>query len=85
VSGADKEPNKAIGDAWGEDIPPERQAELEALHQRQAEWAAKPEAERGKSAFKGVGLTGADVCWLAARTLAGRDEAVPHAPHRLAS
>ena len=57
------------GDAWGGDISPERQAELEVLFARQAEWATKPEAERGESVFKDVPLTGGDVFWLAARSL----------------
>lgn len=67
---ADEGSQSAV-DAWGDDIPPERQAELDALAERQREWAAQPESERGDSAFEGVRLTGADVFWLAARALAG--------------
>jgi uncharacterized protein YjbI with pentapeptide repeats len=72
---ADEGGKQENGDAWGDTIAPERQAKLEALFLRQAEWAAKPEAEREESAFKDVRLTGADVFWLAARALAGTNEA----------
>lgn len=48
-------------DAWGQPISPERQMELKALAERQREWAATPEAQRGESAFRGVRLSGADV------------------------
>jgi uncharacterized protein YjbI with pentapeptide repeats len=72
---ADDGGKQANGDAWGDAVAPERQAKLETLVRRQAERAAKPEAERGESAFNGVRLTGADVFWLVARTLAGTDEA----------
>lgn len=73
MSGADNG-QQAAGDKWGDDIPPERQAELAVLAERQREWVAVPETLRGDSAFKGLRLTGADVFWLAAQALAKRDE-----------
>lgn len=60
------------GDAWGDPISAERQAELRTLAERQQAWVAQPEATRGDSAFEGVRLTGADVYWLAEAS--GRDE-----------
>jgi uncharacterized protein YjbI with pentapeptide repeats len=58
---------EVVGRRWGDPISEERQAELKALSVRQREWAGKPVAERGDSAFKGVALTGADIYWLAER------------------
>ncbi|HEV7126740.1 MAG TPA: hypothetical protein VGN32_04775 [Ktedonobacterales bacterium] len=58
---------EAVGTRWGDPISDERQAELRALADQQREWAARPEAERGDSAFKHVELTGADAFWLAER------------------
>lgn len=69
-------------DAWGDDIPPERQAWLE---ERLQAWEREADHGGRKGPFDATGLsdeegtrvtlTGADVFWLAARTLAGTDEA----------
>jgi uncharacterized protein YjbI with pentapeptide repeats len=56
---------EAVGKRWGDPISEERQAELRALFERQKEWVARSEAERGDSPFQDVQLRGADVCWLA--------------------
>jgi uncharacterized protein YjbI with pentapeptide repeats len=56
---------------WGQPISEERQLELKLLADRQQEWVAKPEQERGNSVFSGVYLAGADVFWLAAYALTG--------------
>lgn len=53
------------GDAWGDPISEERQVELRALFERQKVWVFQPETTREASVFKGVELSGADVCWLA--------------------
>jgi hypothetical protein len=60
-----------LGDAWGDAISEERQAELQALSDKQREWAAQPETTRGESVFTKVALSGADVFWLADQS--GRD------------
>lgn len=57
---------KAVGDAWGDDISEERKAVLE---QRLQAWQAEADHGERKGPFDGVPLTGADVFWLAARTL----------------
>src|SRR5258708_673278 len=59
------------GDAWGDDISEERQAELE---QRLQAWEQEADHGERKGPFDGVLLRGADVFWLAARTLAGTGE-----------
>jgi uncharacterized protein YjbI with pentapeptide repeats len=67
--------------AWGDDIPPERQAELE---RRLQAWEQEADHGNRKGPFdvgdelSRFGLTGADVFWLAGRTLAatGEPEAV---------
>ncbi|HEY7832597.1 MAG TPA: pentapeptide repeat-containing protein [Ktedonobacterales bacterium] len=59
-------------DAYGQPISAERQAELRVLFERQHEWAAQPEAERGRSIFQYVRLSGADISWLAEQS--GRDQ-----------
>jgi uncharacterized protein YjbI with pentapeptide repeats len=57
---------EAVGTRWGDPISEERQAELKALADKQREWAAKSEAERGESPLnRWPLLTGADVFWLA--------------------
>jgi uncharacterized protein YjbI with pentapeptide repeats len=63
-------PDLQLGKAWGESITKARAAELEAKRQ-----ASEQEADHGerKGPFDLVGLTGADVFWLAARALAGSD------------
>ncbi len=58
-----------LGDAWGDAITEERQAELKVLADKQREWAGMPEQERGVSHFSFVSLTGADMFWLAAPAL----------------
>ena len=75
-------PDLKLGTAWGEPISSMRAADLDRmLH------AWKQEAEHGerKGPFEGVALTGADVFWLAARTLAGVDwaQAVTRQKERL--
>jgi uncharacterized protein YjbI with pentapeptide repeats len=67
-----------LGDAWGDDISEEREAELQVLFDRQREWAAQPEATRGESVFKGVKLTGADVGWLVGQSGVDKDFRVNH-------
>ncbi|HEX6796980.1 MAG TPA: pentapeptide repeat-containing protein [Ktedonobacterales bacterium] len=69
---ADEGSKRAVGNAWGDDISPERQAELE---QRLQAWEQEADHhseqrgpfDRGETILR---LTGADVFWLAARTLA---------------
>lgn len=71
-----------IGDAWGDDIAPERQVELA---QRLHTWGEEADHGERKGPFDRTGLSdeererytlnGADVFWLAARTLAETDEA----------
>jgi Pentapeptide repeats (8 copies) len=68
------QPVQPKNDAWGapiSSISPERQAELRALADRQREWAAQDTPDREQSAFYLVPLTGAEVFYLAAYTLAG--------------
>src|SRR5262249_40684654 len=61
----------SLGDAWGDAISDERQAELEArLHA----WEQAADHGDRTGPFDGEQLTGADVHWLAARTLAGSDD-----------
>src|SRR5215813_7978763 len=60
-----------LGDAWGDAISDEREAELEA--QLQA-WEHEADHDDRTGPFDGEILTGADVLWLAARTLAGSDD-----------
>lgn len=55
------------GDAWGEAISPERQA---ALEQRLQAWEREADHGERKGPLDGVALTGADVFWLAVRTVA---------------
>lgn len=61
-----------VGDAWSDDISRERQAEL--VQQLQA-WRQEVDHGERKGPFDGAKLTGADVFWLAARTLGGTGEA----------
>jgi hypothetical protein len=82
ATGAESQP-EASALKWGEPPPPERIAELEARlaawEQLPAEARGDPAKQEGRSAFDRVGpqawdggpLTGADVFYLAARTLAG--------------
>jgi uncharacterized protein YjbI with pentapeptide repeats len=65
------EPVPAVGEKWGDDITEERKAWLEARLQ-----AWEQEADHGEKLgpFANSKLTGADVFWLAARTLAGSDD-----------
>jgi uncharacterized protein YjbI with pentapeptide repeats len=72
-AGAPEGESPQYGDTWGEDIPPERKAELEELAERQRAWAKQPEATRDDSHFNGVLVTGAEVFYLAARAHAGPD------------
>ncbi len=61
-------------DAWGaplDSIPSARQDELRALADRQREWATQDKPDLEQSVFKGVSLSGAEVFFLAAYTLAG--------------
>jgi hypothetical protein len=67
---------EAAGMRWGDPISEERQAGLQALADRQQEWAANAEVERGDSLFTDVRLTGADMFWLASSALAGPDGGV---------
>ncbi len=48
----------------------ERKVQLDALAEQQQVWAAQGEQERGKSPFTNERLPGADVFYLACRTLA---------------
>jgi uncharacterized protein YjbI with pentapeptide repeats len=64
--------------SWGESIGEQRQAELQALQQS---WEQDHDDRRGP--FAGVQLTGADVFWLAARTLAGPKGNLSRAEERL--
>src|SRR5260221_11372319 len=70
VAQAEAQPAETTGDRWGDPISEERQAELQDYLDR---WQAETEAEHGerKGPFAGVPLTGADVFYLAARTLVG--------------
>src|SRR5215831_17621251 len=63
-----EEGKPSLGDAWGDAISDEREAELEA--QLQA-WEHEADHHDRTGPFDGDVLTGADVLWLAARTLAG--------------
>ncbi len=60
------------GDAWGDDISDERKAELE---QRLQAWEQEADHGERRGPFDSITLTGADVFWLAARTLTDMDEA----------
>src|SRR5262249_15838649 len=71
---------EAVGKRWGDPISEERQAELKVLAEKQRDWAAKSEAERGISQFKGISLAGADVFWLASQV---RDHLYPYAVNDL--
>jgi uncharacterized protein YjbI with pentapeptide repeats len=70
--------NLLSGTAWGDDIREERKAELE---QRLQAWEREADHGERKGPFVyapgefNLRLTGADVFWLAARTLAGTSEA----------
>lgn len=61
-----------LGDRWGDDITSERKAELEAKLQQ---WEAEVDQLEKQGPFarfhSTTALTGADVFWLAARSLAG--------------
>ncbi|HEV2460003.1 MAG TPA: hypothetical protein VGS80_16725 [Ktedonobacterales bacterium] len=59
------ESKQTAGNAWGDDISPERQAELE---QRLHAWEQDADHGTWKGPYHGVKLTGADVFWLAARS-----------------
>ncbi len=65
------EGKQAWSDAWGDDISAERKAVLE---QRLQAWEQETDHGERKGPFDGDTLTGADVSWLAARTLAGTNE-----------
>jgi uncharacterized protein YjbI with pentapeptide repeats len=65
------EGNRTTGDAWGDDISEERQAELAARLQA---WEQEADHGERKEPFDEETLTGADVLWLAARSLAGSDD-----------
>lgn len=62
--------------AWGSMPSQERQRELEAMLDQQLRWVANTPESRSprESALYEKRLTGADVFWLAARTLAGTGE-----------
>jgi hypothetical protein len=64
---------EAASKRWGDPIGKERKAKLDKLAKQQCAWVAQPADTRGDSVFQGVRLTGADVFWLAVRTLAGSD------------
>jgi uncharacterized protein YjbI with pentapeptide repeats len=64
---------ESTGIAWGDDISPERLAELKDMFDRQQQWAKQPNRDMEQSVFKDVKLTGADVFWLAALALAERE------------
>lgn len=66
--------NKSPKRAWGDDITPERLAELKELFKRQAEWARQPNRDMKQSVFASVRLTGAEVFWLAAMALDEADD-----------
>jgi uncharacterized protein YjbI with pentapeptide repeats len=66
--------------AWGDDISDERKAELDARVQA---WAQEADHGDRKGPLDGVPLTGADVYYLAARTLAGAEGNVGEAMERL--
>jgi hypothetical protein len=61
------EGKQTAGDAWGDDISKERKAELEA---RLRVWEQEDDHGERRGPFDREFLTGADVMWLAARTLA---------------
>jgi uncharacterized protein YjbI with pentapeptide repeats len=62
------EGKQSTGDAWGDDVSDGRKAELEARLQA---WEREADHDDRTGPFDGEMLTGADVLWLAARTLAG--------------
>jgi uncharacterized protein YjbI with pentapeptide repeats len=62
---------QSMGDAWDDEISDERKAELEARLQA---WEQEADQDDRTGPFDGEILTGADVLWLAARTLAGSDD-----------
>jgi hypothetical protein len=55
------EGKQATGDAWGNPVSEERQAELDDLAEQQWLWAEQPEVTWGNSPLSNVHLTGADV------------------------
>lgn len=65
------ERKQAGGNAWGDGISRECKAELEEWLQA---WANEADHGKKRGAFDGITLTGADVFWLAARSLAGRGD-----------
>jgi uncharacterized protein YjbI with pentapeptide repeats len=69
------EGQQSAGDAWGDDILPERQTELE---QHLQAWEREADHGERKGPFDrqetNLRLTGVDVLWLAARTVAGSAE-----------
>jgi len=64
-------PDLKVGEAWGESITQACAAELEARLQA---WEQEADHGKRKGPFDGAPLTGADVFWLAARTLADTPE-----------
>src|SRR5579859_6354715 len=63
--------NMRPGVRWTEQALPDRKAWLET---RIAEWQVKTSHDDRAGPFEGVELGGADVFWLAARSLAGTSE-----------
>jgi uncharacterized protein YjbI with pentapeptide repeats len=62
-----EEGNQTTGDAWGDDIIVERKATLEARLQA---WEQEVDHDGKRGPFERFRLTGADVFWLAARSIA---------------
>lgn len=60
-----------FNDAWGDDITDERKTTLEDLLRA---WELQADHGDAMGAYERVKLTGADVFWLAARSLAGGDD-----------
>jgi hypothetical protein len=73
-------PDLPVGTAWGESITISRASELEGVLQA---WASVDEHGERKGPFDGVKLSGADVYWLAAHTLAYTAGNLATAEHQL--